>query len=353
MAPAPRHRVQRGHIVASPEAAVHGSEALIDILDDRPPVVKRLTNGPDTSRSESPASAAFATSPKTTFMRRSSGGADGNLISFRGTANDMREHLKHLGPSNLASRPKTTRYNTVKIKAAQGSTRSEYRADSNIHRNSIIEEPYEDTPASPAPRGGEGEGLLKSAGKEASDGVQALQQGYGTLNRGFSYTSNEPSQPDQQKDGAATSTKEVPKSSGSQSSSPPRPVFTRVDSDRSSDTIASLNSHDNSPSRWKRGIARSGSITENIIEAGGVRKVVLETNSSSSDDKDDRAPSTSGRRRENDPPNTDRTPMYDEHTERPATPKGEDVKKKRRRQRKKKGGKSSEETALLGGGSNQ
>lgn len=352
MAPAPKARIQKGQIVGDTDNAILQApeDHLIDLSEDRPQIAKRLTNGENRSRSESPANAAFGTSPKTTFIRRSSSGADGNIISIRGNANDMREHLKHLGPSNLASRPKTTRYNTVKIKPAQGSNRTDSRADSNLHRDSIIEEPYEDNPTSPAPRGGAGEGLLKSAGKEASDGVQALQQGYGTLDRGFSYTSNKASEPDQQKEGPATSTKELPKSSDGHS--PPRDLV-RVDSNRSSDTIGSLNSQDHSPTRRKRGTARSGSITENIIEAGGVRKVVLETNSSSSDDKDDGALSTSRRAHENSPPKTDRPPSYEGHGEASGALKGEEVKKKRRRVRKKKGGKSSEETALLGESSNQ
>ena len=355
MAPAPRHRVQKGHLAANPEAAalLSPEEQLIDLSDDRPHIVKRLTDGDDRSRSESPAVAAFGTSPKTTFIRRSSSGADGNLVSIRGNVNEMREHLKHLGPSNLASRPKSTRYNTVKIKAAQGLTRSESRTDSNIHRDSIIEEPFEDIPTSPAPHGGVGEGILNSAGKDASDGVQALQQGYGTLNRVLSRNSNKPSPPDQQKNGSPTTTAEKQKSTSSHSLSSAIGVLDRADSDRSSDTVATLNSQENSPTHWKRGIARSGSITENIIEAGGVRKIVLETNSSSSDDKDDRAPSTSRRAREKSPLNSDKPPIYDELTERPAQPRGEDVKKKRRRQRKKKGGKSSEEAALLGESSNQ
>jgi metal transporter CNNM len=267
----------------------------------------------------------------------------------------MREHLKHLGPSNLASRPKTTRYNTVKIKPGLVSARTDSRTDSTLHRDSIVEEPGEDVPTSPAPRGGAGEGLLKSAGREASDGVQALQQGYGTVDRPFSQASNNSRHPNQQKDIADATAMDVPKSSSSLSV--PQPNITRVDSDRSSDTIGSLNSKDNSPTRRKRGTARSGSITENIIEADGVRKVVLETNSSSSDDRDDQGPRKGS---ENSPPNTtsmtDRPPKYDGHTPRPVTPKGEEVKKKRRRAKRKKGGKSSEpseETALIGGSSNQ
>jgi metal transporter CNNM len=351
LAPAPKARVQKGQIVGIAENPLP-DDHLIDILEDRPQITKRITNGENRSRSKSPANAAFGTSPKTTFIRRSSAGADGNIISVRGNANDMREHLKHLGPSNLASRPKTTRYNTVKIKQAQGSNRTDSRTDSNLHRDSIIEQPYEDTPTSPAPRGGAGEGILNSAGKEASDGVQALQQGYGTLDHSFSYTSNRHSQTDQQENGPAKSAKETSKASGGHSPSPVRKLA-RINSSQSSDTIASLNSHENSPTGRKRGVARSGSITENVIEVGGVRKVVLETNTSSSDDKDDRARTMNRRNYENNPLKMDAPPGYDEQTETSSAPKGEEVKKKRRRVRKKKGSKASEETALLGESSNR
>jgi metal transporter CNNM len=42
-----------------------------------------------------------------------------------------------------------------------------------------------------------------------------------------------------------------------------------------------------SPTQVHRGPARSGSITENIIDVNGIRKVVLQTNSSSSNDEDE------------------------------------------------------------------
>ncbi len=48
--------------------------------------------------------------------RRSVGGAE--PLHHTKTLPDVRAHLAHLGPSNLASRPKQTRINTVKIKPA-------------------------------------------------------------------------------------------------------------------------------------------------------------------------------------------------------------------------------------------
>lgn len=80
---------------------------------------------------------------------------------------------KNLGPSNLASRPRTTRYNTVKIKP--GGVGSAHK-----HAQESPDEPRHASP-SPAPQGGVGAGLLSSAGKDAKDGVIAVQAGYGTM----------------------------------------------------------------------------------------------------------------------------------------------------------------------------
>ena len=127
MAPAPKSRAQRGSIAENP--IVHMPEdRLIDLAEEQEPIVKKIMNG---DHAADAATTHYGTSPKTTFLRRASSGMDGNTIAVRGNMNDMREHLKHLGPSNLASRPKSTRYNTVKIKSALG-PRSESRTDSSI-----------------------------------------------------------------------------------------------------------------------------------------------------------------------------------------------------------------------------
>lgn len=277
MAPAPKARVQKGHVVANPEIPIP-EEHLIDFEEDtdnneqQEQRHKRHDSIGSEGKGHTPI--MMGSSPKTTFlMRRSSGTADGSTnapIAVRGNAIDMREHLKHLGPSNLASRPKSTRWQTVKIKPGNSTT----YPDSPILRHRSDEEPYRDDP-SPAHQGGEGSGLLKSAGKEASDGVQALQQGYG------SFRSSTPKPTDENHksvqvnvDGASTPTRD----------SPPQPFVSRIDSDSSqSDTLRSLPSSRGSPAPRKRNPARSGSITENIIDTGGVRKVVLETNSSGDD----------------------------------------------------------------------
>lgn len=248
--------------MTDPDAPAIPEDHLIELEDEDAPNGKQRDRlGSVGSRGQGPI--MTGSSPKMTFMmRRSSGGQDSSNnapIAIRGNVNDMREHLKHLGPSNLASRPKTTRYNTVKIKPGHAPGR----------QSSITEEPYRDNPAH---EGGEDEGLLKSAGKEASDGVQAVQGSYGaTDDRSSRSPESHRWFPQGSFDGA----------SGRRGSS--QFLSTKQDDSDASDTMGSLPSKSSSPAPRKRNPARSGSITENIVDAGGVRKVVLETNSSSDD----------------------------------------------------------------------
>jgi metal transporter CNNM len=344
MAPAPKaSRVRKGEIVTdSNHADVQSSEGqLIDVGEGTTvEEIHRNRLEPMDSRSHSPAS------PKTTFfMRRSSSTADGNIhapVAVRGNVNDMREHLKHLGPSNLASRPKTTRYNTVKIKPGHGASSSD---GSKARQSSIVEEPYRDDPA---PQGGEGEGLLKSAGIDAKDGVQAVQQGYGSLDRRSSFSHS----PSKDAKGLASRTKHdlvQTKSNGGASTAKVealrRPGIKRgtsAESGYSSDTLGSLKSLTESPMPRKRNPARSGSITESIVDAGGVRKVVLET-TSSSDDIDPEVmnegvfPTTNKRSTDVASASTPNTSTNQ--------PEGEEVKRKQKRRRKRKGGKGSEDAS--------
>ncbi|RDL36976.1 CBS-domain-containing protein [Venustampulla echinocandica] len=341
--PAPKARLQRAHSVAHSDPASRAAEEdLIDLVEGQgPDLANRATSGDN--RSNSPA--VFGTSPKATFLRRSSGG-DYKSVTVRGNINDMREHLKHLGPSNLASRPKSTRYNTVKIKTGGPTGRSNSRANSITHRDSIVGEPYHDDPA---PQGGEGEGLL-SAGKDAKDGVQALQQGYGSFDPPRSPDSGKGTNVEQGDPvGYPLEPKPSPPSPGKYRS-PERGLA--IHSGESNDTLTTLQSSHAPPGR-KRHAARSGSITENIIEAGGVRKVVLETTSSSEENRDDRENEMEA---QGGPPrmppggvdgNTDEPPN---DSERVASENiGEGKKKRRRTRHRKKSTKNGEGSSAPGG----
>lgn len=326
MAPAPKARVHKGSVVEHSDNPIQSRDDNLIDLGENDTTHRQQTmvvNGDGRSHNTS---GIFGTSPKTTFLRRSSAGADGDLIPVRGNVNDMREHLKHLGPSNLASRPKTTRYQSVKIKPAHNSmSRAEARSEPNNYRNSIIEEPYTDLPET---RGGEGEGLLKSAGRDASDGVLAVHQGYGSFDRNPSPT---PSQRSKSEQTNLDPSKASLKRNGGNQQNRSRADSARSASNRStqsSDTLGSLHSQSRSPAPTRRrGTARSGSITENIIEAGGVRKVVLETNSESSDERDE---ASKKNQKENITPSS-MANLPNEQEQR-----AEEGKKKRRRKRTKK-----------------
>lgn len=347
LAPAPTYRrAQKGQIVTDPDIPkLHSlNETLIDIAEqqskeDSP---KRRQGSLD-ARASTQSPGTFGTSPKTTFMvRRGSSAADGSTITVRGNATDMREHLKHLGPSNLASRPKQTRYTTVKIKPG-------HVVDSKVQPSSVSEEPYRDDPEHyTAAHGGEGEGLLQSAGRQASDGVLALQQGYGSVDLHSNRAPPSPQQVHKSQqvnlEGPAESLINKDSASSDSPHSPSRRLESRG-TDSASDTVSSLvRSRQVSPIPRKRGIARSGSITENIVDTNGVRKVVLQTaRPSGGDGAEDSYGFTdvTGTNMENGVSSTetspdDSAPSTSNHTE------GEEVKKKSKRRRKRKNLKDEE-----------
>jgi metal transporter CNNM len=269
MTPAPRFRIPKGQVVEDNTVATAREPDLIDISEDN------ILSEEDLQREKTADSLAKTKSVPQNRRRSSATDSNaGNLkVPARNNTTDIREHLKHLGPSNLASRPKTTRYNTVKIKPG------------TIQSNSPA--PANGTPRMSAPRrisesmsdyhGGIGEGLLSTAGKAASDGVQALQQ-YG------SFGSPTGSPADKRSLNAHKAVQARPESLKSISDeegrarSLQRAASRDERSSRSRSTVRSLKS--NARILHSRGPARSGSITENIIDVNGVRKIVLETMSS-------------------------------------------------------------------------
>ncbi|KAI9650837.1 cell agglutination protein Mam3 [Ciborinia camelliae] len=298
MTPAPKSsRVKPNQVVEQPiNGSIHAIEDSLIDLSEEPSAnlqVGRRRNQTEV-RSSSPAN-HFGTSPKTTFMRRvSTGDNDRNVVAIRGNMNDMREHLKHLGPSNLASRPKTTKYQSVKIKPGNvlGGNRTDSRAESIPRRGSIAEEPeFEPYTDIPGPEGGEGEGLLRSAGQDAKDGVQALKQGYGTVTNRVpsSKPAEETTEANALQYDGPTSPSPQPQSPGNN-----RSISSFFNQNQSTDTLGSLPSQKSGTSPpnkvlKKKSTARSGSITENVVEAGGIRKMVLETSvNAGEDDKDGR-----------------------------------------------------------------
>jgi metal transporter CNNM len=268
MTPAPRFRI--------PKVATTHEPDLIDIAEDNILAEEDLH--------EEKTNDGLAKLKSTVSNRRRSSATDSNAGNLRmpGRTNtaDIREHLKHLGPSNLASRPKTTRYNTVKIKPGTGNSTSPAPAN-GTQRNT---QPRRISESMSDYQSGIGEGLLATAGKAASDGVQALQHGYG------SFGSANGSPVDRKLPNAHKGVQARPESLDRNSDdddrarSLQRAASRDARESRSRSTIRSLPS--NERTIHSRGPARSGSITENVIDVGGVRKIVLETTSSSESNED-------------------------------------------------------------------
>lgn len=338
MTPAPRTRVPgrvpKGEVVTD---AAHPPENKLN--------VDQNGSHPNAGAPRKVSAPELSSSPKvTTFLRRRSSGNKGSMdrgglaLPLRSDDPDVKQHLKHLGPSNAANRPKSTRINTVKIKPGGIGIPNTIPEDT--------QRPKDGTPTvdSHAPQGGIGEGLLENAGREASDGVHTIAVGYGTMQLNSDRTSwkdgknglkpaeEEPASP--KSTTADENTKLIiDNTSGSKQRS------------KSVSTIGSLHSvRSQSPDPpKKRQTARSGSISENIVDLNGVRKIVLETTSSS--DSEEKGASRPA----------DRSQEQDRGTSSEADPKagenegGKKKKRKKRGKKKKNGGESSESQPLLGG----
>jgi metal transporter CNNM len=341
MTPAPRTRVPKGAVVVDPNSR-KPSEVPNDTKTDTEHV-----DGNGHRKLSLPESGG----PKPTrFLvhRRSSGGHSGldraHTLALRSDDPDIRQHLKHLGPSNAASRPKSTRINTVKIKPGLPNT---------IPENAQLQS---DTSAlqtpSHAPQGGIGEGLLDNAGREASDGVHSVAVGYGTMTSDrMSFKSgrsgSKPAGDDLEmspKTNAATdeNTKLIVDRFGNQNQSGSARTPKRS---QSVSTIGSLKSNPSDPSSpiKKRHTARSGSISENVVNVNGVKKIVLETTSSSdSEDKANATAQTDGA--QDSAPHSE----TESHSTETGIQAGEKKKRKKRGKKKKNGGTSAESQPLLG-----
>jgi metal transporter CNNM len=337
MAPAPRARVPRGKVVAEPNARK---------LSEQP-----LADG-QTGAEENGSTAALRKSSlpeadnklKPSFMlRRRSDGSRGTMEALRSDDPDVIAHLKHLGPSNAANRPKSTRINTVKIKPGQTPD-----IPNTIPENSQPRPESIYAQDSHAPEGGIGEGLLANAGLEASDGVHSLAVGYGTMapngdrmswksgRSGLNAAEDEPTSPkgsttlDKKDDYLVVDNRTEDDASRGRS--------------KSVSTIGSLHSiksRSRSPPK-KRHTARSGSISENVVDVNGIKKIVLETTSSS--DSEDKALGGQADGGE------DSQKHSEAESSTAAGGKGASKKKRKKRGKKKKagGGDAEESQPLLG-----
>ncbi|OJD24124.1 hypothetical protein ACJ73_04519 [Blastomyces percursus] len=345
MAPAPKSRVPKGQIVAEPPH-IHGN--LIDVSDNHVTHAESITSGTLPRRHSA---ADYSSPPQTTFYFRKSGTFDSAdtveaPIIKRGPTPEIREHLKHLGPSNLASRPRQTRYQAVKIKPGE--------ATSSDRQSTVSQPRPSETSSTPPTRP---PSQVRSAGKSASDAVLAVQASYGTTGKATDST-----QPTETIDEISTHSSSprhdrstlnltTPKSENAVVSRTPS-----THSRRSRPTSAgSLGAQKVRDHRRRHGPARSGSITEQVVDSNGIRKVILHTSSDGTTDEDgvpvvspgpDRAHTTqaliSASGNQHLPANTGDD--YDDGG-------GHVVKKKRRR--KRKGGGGSKSTDRGGDGETQ
>ena len=334
--PAPRMRVPRGNIVEEPPSAANGD--LVDITEHQ-------TLSPSELQRRTTADTPTAPKPKLTssvsFMaprRRSS--ANSNIDLRRATrvsTDEVKEHLKHLGPSNLASRPKTTRFNTVKIKPGSGAEMLKVDTGRITPARRISE-------SANVFQVGIGQGVVRSGGKQASDGVQTLhQEGYGSLTGSPQERRPVSASKAVQAEPSDLAVPEIQTGGGDEESGPARPSTKTSDSQS---TIGSLpESRSRSPYK-SRGPARSGSITENIIDTNGIRKVVLEPSSSSESDEDDDSGANKGWRRQESGGSKSPNLRGGDHGQNGEQPT---KKKHRRRKRKPQGQNNGEREPLLGG----
>ena len=207
--PAPKARIQRRDILLKDAAVRDGT--LVDLSEEDGDHITRTVSG-------------------------------GNKkVSVKANFDDMREHLKHLGPSNPASNPKSTRVSAVKIKPGLSHS-PEQRRSNSAATETLVED------------------------------VEGHVDEYTTLLR-----------PDQQQqDGHRAYGSQTAKDSKAASSGG---ITVKVDTEQANNGSTNESSPTDSTGsnlgvpRRSRGHARSGSITENVVEAGGVRKVVLRLSS--------------------------------------------------------------------------
>jgi metal transporter CNNM len=275
--------------------------------------------------------------------RRSSAnsvGGDSKVGRKAASTDEIKEHLKHLGPSNLASRPRTTRYNTVKIKPGTTATSKPDGRHTPVRRISESASEYQS---------GMGEGLLSSAGKSASGGVQALKQG----NDAVSSSPNERRPQSANKAVQAGPPLEEHSDyshNSAQNINQERPSARTMGSQSTIGSLPDSRQQSRSPYYHHKGPARSGSITENIVDTNGFRKVVLEmTSSSESNEEEDNSGANKGHHSYDDSKNSSTTKLRGGNEDTPSDHPDDSSKKKKRRRRKHgRGNGKGERQPLLG-----
>lgn len=332
MAPAPRTRIPRGQIITD-ASRKQSDHLLVDVESDK------KQNGATTPRKLSMPEMSYEAIPKPSFvMRRRSSGSRATMEPLRTDDPEILRHLKHLGPSNVATRPKSTRINTVKIKPGAN------LGGPDIPNTIPEHERPRSSSAVVAPtntaEGGVGEGLI-TAGREASDGVHSLAVGYGTMTPSADRMSWKSGRSGlRPADDLATSPKSRTGEASAAADGESDNERTPRASSRPVSTVGSLHSvHTPARSPVRRHTARSGSISENIVDVNGIKKIILETTSSSDSEDKHLSQADAGDQQK-----------HSEAESSNAGNKENGKKKRKKRGKKKKGnnGESSESQPLLG-----
>ncbi|KAI0847339.1 DUF21-domain-containing protein [Daldinia vernicosa] len=265
--PAPKARALRRELMA--KDLENRNSTLIDIDEDgqehQPKRGGSISSKTDAS--------ALGSSPKMTtlLMRRRSAGQDGllvhTMVPVKANFEEMRDHLKHLGPSNPASNPKSTRVSAVKLKPGSTAVTATQQRPSSIATDDITEDPITDVD--------ERTSLLGPQFK-AKDGTHALQQSH----------TESPSNPPP---GIVTNFESEGSEQVTKGTQTKLCVVVESDASPTQDSTKEIMESVYDAIGRRRGHVRSGSITENIIESGGIRKVVLEANDTSSGDEGQKA----------------------------------------------------------------
>ncbi|KAF4759819.1 hypothetical protein HAV15_007713 [Penicillium sp. str.  len=343
MTPAPKSRVAKGKIVEEPplNASIITDGDLIDVDSTQP---SSLPKPSDLIRRRSSVEA-----PLPRFQLRKTNtdinpDSANEWVTQVGTTDEIREHLKHLGPSNLASRPRQTRYHAVKIK--RNSASPSRSAQTDFESGQSTSDSQKLITSSTGYQGGIGAGLLNSAGTDAKDGAHALKLGYGTMTSQDNVSKGTGAQ--QYKDLPTVS---IPEAVREEHEDQPRSGSTREASsvalhDDSENQLRSGSTRKASSDEGSvdspgtpgfiyhhRGPARSGSITEQVVDVNGIRKVVLHANCASSSEGESHPP---GHHRHRDHHHTDGS-VLDTDDAKSENPDSGHAKSKKKRRRKKHG----------------
>jgi len=301
MAPAPLQRYQRK---ASMDP-IMVDQADADAKEDEP----LLGNGDVDDRKTTQAGALGGGS---TFLRRkSSAASEGVRATSRPGLSSARNNttFRNLGPSNAASKPRATKYTSVKIKPGVGTIPENQATTRGIEEDGPLKKQRSQSlePETPRPTAIRTQtdtserSALRSAGRDASGGAAALRAGYGTIStspNGSITRAGPTSGGDGDQGMSAREATRVAEEKAAEPASPSRrngndtlhmPPAIVVGSvgdaeEEDGDKLGAMPpAIERSRSKGGKGV-RSGSITETEVEFEGMKKVVLDISEDSEEE---------------------------------------------------------------------